>query len=229
MRHRAHARTAPLRCGSVLNAIPGGLRRPFDGPLHHRLQGDGGVTAPEAHQHVVSHCLCQSIVFLLQAAADSLLQLGYLPPDQVKKRKYDASFRCRVPSPDRVEAKGCQSSICLAQDALDTLSVASSGGWEVLQFILGDGQLLHLALHQLPLLGCQFGLLVPQPGLPAIRIELTGQNLVTDVLQSFQLPLEVGLMMVEAALTGAQDLELATEGDVVQLLPLLQLALLLLQ
>jgi hypothetical protein len=76
----------------MFNAIPGGLRRPFNGPLHHKLQGDDGVTAPEAHQHVVSHRLCQSTAFLLQAAADSLLQLGYLPPDQVKKRKYDTSF-----------------------------------------------------------------------------------------------------------------------------------------
>jgi hypothetical protein len=57
----------PLRygSGSILNAIPGGLHRSFDGPLHRRLQGDGGVTAPEAHQHVVSHRLCQSTAFLL--------------------------------------------------------------------------------------------------------------------------------------------------------------------
>jgi hypothetical protein len=37
------------RAGSILNAVPGSLRRPFDGPLHHRLQGDAGVTAPKAH------------------------------------------------------------------------------------------------------------------------------------------------------------------------------------
>jgi hypothetical protein len=47
---------------------------------------------------VVSHRLGQSTAFLLQAAAESLLQLGYLPPGRVKKRKYDAGFRCRVPS-----------------------------------------------------------------------------------------------------------------------------------
>jgi hypothetical protein len=29
--------------------------------------------APEAHKHVVSHRLCYSIAFLLQAATDSLL------------------------------------------------------------------------------------------------------------------------------------------------------------
>jgi hypothetical protein len=46
------------RVGSILNAVSGSLRIPFDGPLHHRLQGDTGVTAPEAHQHVVSHRLC---------------------------------------------------------------------------------------------------------------------------------------------------------------------------
>jgi hypothetical protein len=44
--------------GSILNAVPGSLRRPFDGPLHRRLQGDAGVTAPKAHQHMVSHHLC---------------------------------------------------------------------------------------------------------------------------------------------------------------------------
>jgi hypothetical protein len=46
------------RAGNILNVVPDGLRRPFDGPLHHRLQGDAGVTAPEAHQHVVNHHLC---------------------------------------------------------------------------------------------------------------------------------------------------------------------------
>jgi hypothetical protein len=44
--------------GSILNVVTGRIRRPFDGPLHRRLQGDAGVTAPEAHQHVVSHRLC---------------------------------------------------------------------------------------------------------------------------------------------------------------------------
>jgi hypothetical protein len=94
---------------------------------------------------------------------------------------------------------------------------------------LGDGQLLHLALRLLLLPGHQSGLLVPQPGLPTIRIELTGQDLGTGVLQSFLLPLEVGLTTVEAGLAGAQDLELTTEGDVVQLIPLLQLPLSLLK
>jgi hypothetical protein len=42
------------------------------------------------------------------------------------------------------------------------------------------------------------------------------------VLQSFLLPLKVGLTAIEAGLAGAQGLELASEGDVVQLLPLLQ-------
>jgi hypothetical protein len=46
------------RVGSILNAVPGSLRRPFDETLHHRLQGDAGVTASEAHQHMVSHRLC---------------------------------------------------------------------------------------------------------------------------------------------------------------------------
>jgi hypothetical protein len=46
------------RVGSILNAVSSSLRRPFDMPLHRRLQGDAGVTAPEAYQHVVSHRLC---------------------------------------------------------------------------------------------------------------------------------------------------------------------------
>jgi hypothetical protein len=29
---------------SIFNVVPGGHRKPFDGPLHHRLQGDAGVT-----------------------------------------------------------------------------------------------------------------------------------------------------------------------------------------
>jgi hypothetical protein len=35
------------------------------------------------------------------------------------------------------------------------------------------------------------------------------------------LQLEFGLTMLEACLTGAQDLELVAEGDVVQLFPIL--------
>jgi hypothetical protein len=77
--------------------------------------------------------------------------------------------------------------------------------------------------------GRQSSLLVPQPGLSAICVELMGQDLGTCVLQSFPLPLEVGLTMIEASLVGALDLKLTAEGDVVQLLLLLQLPLLLLK
>jgi hypothetical protein len=87
-----------------------------------------------------------------------------------------------IPSSDRAEAEGHQSSICLAQDAPDMLSVTSSGGLEVFQALLGDDQLLHLPLHQLLLPGHQLNLLVPQPGILGIRIELTGQDLRTSVL-----------------------------------------------
>jgi hypothetical protein len=109
------------------------------------------------------------------------------------------------------------------------LSVSSSGGLEVLQPLLGDGQLLHLPLRQLLLPGRQSDLLVPQTNLPTIRLELTGQDLGTGALQSFSLSIEVGLMMVEASLASAQDLELAAKGGVVQLFSLLQLPLPLLQ
>jgi hypothetical protein len=77
---------------SILNVIPGSLRKTFDGPLHCRLQGDTGVTTPEAHEYMVGHRLCQSTTLLLQTAADGLLQLGYLAPGRVKKREHDVSF-----------------------------------------------------------------------------------------------------------------------------------------
>jgi hypothetical protein len=92
----------------------------------------------------------------------------------------------------------------------------------VFQALLGNDQLLHQPLHQLPLPGCQLSLLVSQPGISGIRVELTGQDLGTNVLQSLLLSLEVSLTAVEASLVGAQGLELSLEGDVVQLLPLLQ-------
>jgi hypothetical protein len=155
-------------------------------------------------------------------AADSLLQQGYFSLCRVQKGKYDIGFWCRVPTPDRAELEGRQSSVCLAQEAPDTLSVASSAGPEVFQTILGDDQLLHLSLHQLPLPGHRLSLLVSQPGIPGIHVELTGQDLGTDVLQSLLFSLEVGLTTVEAGLMGAQGLELSPEGDVIQLLPLLQ-------
>jgi hypothetical protein len=155
------------------------------------------------------------VAFLLQAAADSLLQLGYFPPYRVQKGKYDNGFWCRVPTPDRVEAKGHQSSACLAQEAPDTLSVTSSGGLKVFQALLGDNQLLHLLLHPLPLPSRQLSLLVSQPSISSIHVELTGQDQGTDVLQSLLLSLEVGLTVVEAGLVGAQVLELSSEGDVV--------------
>jgi hypothetical protein len=47
---------------------------------------------------------------------------------------------------------------------------------------MGDGQLLHMPLRQLPLSGHQSGLLVLQAGLPAIDVELPGQDLGTSVL-----------------------------------------------
>jgi hypothetical protein len=86
-----------------------------------------------------------------------------------------------------------------------------------LQTLLGDGQLLHL-----PLPSHQLSLLVSQPDIPSIHVELTGQDLGTDVLQSLLLSLKVGITTVEAGLAGAQGLKLSPEGDVVQLLPLLQ-------
>jgi hypothetical protein len=84
---------------------------------------------------------------------------------------------------------------------------------------------MHLPLHQLSLSGRQCGLLVPQTSLPAIGVELAGQDLGTGILQSFPLLFKVGIATIEAGLTGTQDLELVAKGDVVQLFPLLQLPL----
>jgi hypothetical protein len=97
----------PLGYGTcnIFNADPAGLCRPFDRPLNHRLQRDAGVTTLEAHQHVVDHRPCQSTSLLLQAATDSLFQLGYLPPDRVKMPR---------DPPNWAKAEGHQSSICLA-------------------------------------------------------------------------------------------------------------------
>jgi hypothetical protein len=202
----------PLGYGarSIFNANPGGFRRFFNGPLHHEIQGDAGVTALEANQHVLDHWLCQSMALHLQMAADSLLQSGYLCPGRVKQWEHGASFWCHVPGTDKPEAEGQQGGILLAQEATDTLCLTSVRSLEILQPLPGDSQLLHLLLHELSLPRHQASLLVPQIGLPTISIELIG----------FPLYVKVGLTMVEGGLTGAQDLMLAMECDVVQLLPL---------
>jgi hypothetical protein len=88
---------------------------------------------------------------------------------------------------------------------------------EILQSLLGDDQLLHLSLP------ChQSDLLVPHTGLPTISVELPGQDIGVGVLQSFSLLVEVGLMTLKSGLVGAEDLEVVTECDVVQLFPLQQ-------
>jgi hypothetical protein len=90
---------------SVFNAGRGGFRRFFGGPLHHGLQGDGWIAAAEAHQHVLGHCLGQSTTFLLDAAADSILQLGYLHCGRVKEGDRGATFWGRTTGPDGAEAE----------------------------------------------------------------------------------------------------------------------------
>jgi hypothetical protein len=93
---------------------------------------------------------------------------------------------------------------------------------EILQPLPGDGQLLHLPLRQLPLPCRQSSLLVPQTSLPGVSIKLASQDLDTGVLQTFMLPVKLGLAPVEAGLTGTQSLELAVERDLIQLLTLQQ-------
>jgi hypothetical protein len=89
------------------------------------------------------------------------------------------------------------------------LCITSTRRLEILQPLLGDGQLLHLPLRQLPLPCRQSGLLVPQTILPGVSIKLASQDLDTGVLQTFTLPVKLGLASVEARLTGTQSLELA--------------------
>jgi hypothetical protein len=90
---------------SVFNAGRGGFHRFFGGPLHHGLQGDGWITAVEAHQHVLGHRLGQSTAFLLDAAADSILQLGYLCRGRVKEGDRSATFWGRAAGLDGAEAE----------------------------------------------------------------------------------------------------------------------------
>jgi hypothetical protein len=64
--------------------------------------------------------------------------------------------------------------------------------------------------------------MVPQTSLPGVSIELMSQDLDTGVLQTFTLPVKLGLASVEAGLTGTQSLKLTAERDPVQLLPFQQ-------
>jgi hypothetical protein len=100
------------------------------------------------------------------------------------------------------------------------LCITSMRRLEILQPLPGDGQLLHLPLRQLPLPCRRSSLLVPQTGLPGFSVELADQDLDTGVLQTFTLPVKLGLAMIEAGLVGTQSLKLTTKRDIVQLLPL---------
>jgi hypothetical protein len=207
---------------NVFNADRGGSRGFFGGPSHHGLQGDGWIVAAEAHQHVLGHRLGQSATFLLDEAADSILQMGYLCRGRIKEGDRDAIFGGRAAGLDGAEAEGSQDGIRLAQEAPDTLCITSMSRLEILQPLPGDGQLLHLPLLQLLLPRRQSGLLVPQTSLPGISIELASQDLDAGVLESFTLPIKLGLTSLETGLTGTQSLELAVERDPIQLLPLQQ-------
>jgi hypothetical protein len=99
---------------SVFNTGRSGSRRFFGGPLHHGLQGDGWIAAAEAHQHVLGHRLGQSAAFLLDAAADSILQMGYLCRGRIKEGDRDAIFGGHAAGPDGAEAEGGQDGIRLA-------------------------------------------------------------------------------------------------------------------
>jgi hypothetical protein len=102
-----------------------------------------------------------------RARPSSSRRLSTAPPAKLSSSRPSQKelVRCRLqvscPLPDRAEAKGCQSSVCLVQEAPDTLSITSPGGLEVLQSLLGNDQLLHLSLRQLLLSGRQSCLLVP--------------------------------------------------------------------
>jgi hypothetical protein len=95
---------------------------------------------------VLGHRLGQSATFLLDAATDSILQLGYLCHDRIKEGDCDATFWSRAAGPDGAKAEGCQDGIRLAQEAPEPLCITSTRRLEILQPLLGDGQLLHLPL-----------------------------------------------------------------------------------
>jgi hypothetical protein len=74
--------------------------------LCHWLQGNLGVLAVEAQQHVLWYCLSQGSAFFLQSAADNLLQPRHLGSSRVKKRNYDINLLCREPRAEGAEDKG---------------------------------------------------------------------------------------------------------------------------
>jgi hypothetical protein len=96
---------------------------------------------------MLGHHLGQSVAFLLDAATDNILQLGYLCHGRIKEGDRDATFWGRAAGPDGAEAEGGQDGIRLAQEAPDTLCITSSRCLEILQPLLGDSQLLHLLLR----------------------------------------------------------------------------------
>jgi hypothetical protein len=96
---------------------------------------------------VLGHRLGQSAAFLLDAAVDSILQLGYLCRGRIKEGDRDATFWGRAAGSDGAEAEGGQDGIRLAQEAPDMLCITSTRCLVILQPLPGDGQLLHLPLR----------------------------------------------------------------------------------
>jgi hypothetical protein len=78
---------------------------------------------------VLGHRLGQSTAFLFDAAADSILHMGYLCRDRIKEGDRDAIFGGRAAGPDRAEAEGGWDGIRLAQEAPDTLCITSTTAW----------------------------------------------------------------------------------------------------
>jgi hypothetical protein len=81
---------------------------------------------------VLSHRLGQSAAFLLDAAANSILQMGYLCRGRIKEGGRDAIFGGRAAGPDGAEAEGGQDGIRLAQEAPDMLCITSTSRLKIL-------------------------------------------------------------------------------------------------
>jgi hypothetical protein len=78
------------------------------------LQGNLGVPAVEAQQHVLWYCLSQGSVPLLQSATDNLPQLRHLGTSRVKEWKHGINLLRREPRAEGIEAKGHQGGLGMA-------------------------------------------------------------------------------------------------------------------
>jgi hypothetical protein len=93
-----------------------------------RPEGLGcGSTSTRAHTY-----LHQDVAHRLQLATDNMFQLRHFDASRIKQRDLGADFLHRDPGPERVEAKGHQCVLGLAQEVPDFLRLARTDSSEVL-------------------------------------------------------------------------------------------------